>query len=46
MYRQAQRTGPVRDPAWTLGRWGSPAMLALLLLSLILMAVGSLISVQ
>jgi amino acid permease len=46
MYRQAQRSGPVRNPAWTLGRWGSPAMLALLLLALILMAVGSLVSVQ
>lgn len=46
MYRQAQRTSPVHTPAWTLGRWGSPAMLVLLLLSLILMAIGSLVSVQ
>ena len=46
MYRQAQRSGPVRNPVWTLGRWGSPAMLVLVLLSLILMAVGSLVSVQ
>jgi amino acid permease len=45
MYRQAQRTGAVRDPAWSLGRWGSPAMLALALLALVLMAVGSLIAV-
>ena len=46
MYRQAQRTGPVRDPGWTLGRWGSPAMLVIALLSLFLMAVGSLVSVR
>lgn len=45
MYRKAQREGAVADPAWTLGRWGSPAMLALALLSLVLMAVGSLVSV-
>ena len=46
MYRQAQRSGPVKDPGWTLGRWGGPAMLALALLALILMAVGSLVSVN
>ena len=45
MYRAAQRTGAVADPGWTLGRWGSPAMLALALLALVLMAVGSLVSV-
>ena len=46
MYRQARRSGPVSDPAWTLGRWGSPVMLALALLALILMAVGSLVAVK
>lgn len=46
MYRQARLTGPVSDPGWTLGRWGSSATLALVLLSLVLMAVGSLVSVQ
>ncbi len=46
MYRQARRTGPVRHPGWTLGRFGSPAMIALVLLSLILMAIGSLVSVD
>jgi len=46
MYRQAQRIGPVSDPGWTLGRWGSPAMLAIALLSLVLMAIGSLVSVH
>jgi amino acid permease len=45
MYRRAQHEGAVTDPEWTLGRWGSPAMLALALLSLLLMAVGSLVSV-
>lgn len=44
MYWQAQKTGLVSDPGWTLGRWGRPAMLALALLSLILMAAGSLVS--
>jgi len=46
MYLQARRKGPVRDPGWKLGRWGSPVILALVLLSLVLMAVGSLISVN
>jgi amino acid permease len=46
MYRQALRTGPVSEPGWSLGRWGSPAMLTLALLSLILMAVGSMVSLQ
>ena len=46
MYWQARKIGPVKDPGWTLGRWGSPAMLALALFSLVLMAVGSLVSVQ
>ena len=44
MYRAAQKMGAVRDPAWSLGRWGSPLMLALALLSLVLMAVGSLVA--
>jgi amino acid permease len=46
MYQQARLSGPVKDPGWTLGRWGSPAMLALALLSLILMAIGSLVSIR
>jgi amino acid permease len=45
MYRQARLSGPVKDPGWTLGRWGSPAMLALALLSLVLMTIGSLVSI-
>ena len=44
MYRQAKRSGSVSDPGWTLGRWGSPLMLGLMLLALILMAVGSLVA--
>ena len=43
MYRTAQRIGVVAVPDWTLGRWGSPAMLALALLAMILMAAGSLL---
>lgn len=46
MYVQAQRTGKISDPGWTLGRWGKPVMLALILLSLVLMAVGSLVSIS
>jgi hypothetical protein len=46
MYVQAKKTGQVQDPAWTLGRWGQPVMLAVALLALVLMAVGSLVSVQ
>jgi hypothetical protein len=45
MYRQARLHGVVREPGWTLGRWGSPLMLALMLLALVLMAVGSLAAV-
>lgn len=43
MYRTAQRIGTVAVPDWTLGRWGSPAMLALALLAMVLMAAGSLL---
>jgi amino acid permease len=46
MYQQARLSGPVKEPGWTLGRWGSPAMLALALLSLILMTIGSLVSIR
>jgi amino acid permease len=46
MYRQARLNGAVSEPGWTLGRWGSPLMLALMLLALILMAVGSLVAVD
>ena len=45
MYRTAQRHGAVAAPDWTLGRWGSPAMLALALLAMALMAVGSLLGI-
>ena len=45
MYRKARQAGSVSAPGWTLGRWGSPVILALVLLSLVLMAVGSLVSV-
>lgn len=43
MYRAARRRGEVAIPDWTLGRWGSPAMLALALLAMMLMAAGSLL---
>lgn len=46
MYWRARQNGPVGNPGWSLGSWGNPAMLALALLSLVLMAVGSLVSVQ
>ncbi len=46
MYWRARQAGPVRNPGWALGRWGQPVILALVLLSLILMAVGSLVPVQ
>ena len=46
MYWQARRHGPISNPVWTLGRWGHPVMLALALLALILMAAGSLVSVN
>ena len=46
MYRQARKSSPVADPAWSLGRWGNPAVLLLVLLALVLMAAGSLVSVQ
>ncbi len=46
MYWQARRNGPINNPAWTLGRWGHPVMLALVLLALVLMAAGSLVSIN
>ncbi|MBC8333705.1 MAG: hypothetical protein ISR59_11285 [Anaerolineales bacterium] len=45
MYKKARQKGVVKDPGWTLGPWGSPAMLALVLFLLILMGVGSLVSI-
>ncbi len=44
MYGKARQTGSVKNPGWELGRWGQPAMLTLALLALILMAVGSMVS--
>ena len=44
MYVNARRDGPVRDPDWSLGRWGSRPMLALALLATLLMAAGSLLA--
>ena len=43
MYVNARRDGPVREPDWSLGRWGSRPMLALALLATLLMAGGSLL---
>ena len=43
MYVEARRSGAVRDPTWTLGAWGGPAGMALALLALVAMAVGSLV---
>lgn len=45
MYQKARQKGVVKDPGWTLGPWGSPAMLALVLFLLILMGIGSLVSI-
>jgi amino acid permease len=45
MYLNARRLGEVATPAWTLGRWGSPLVLALALLAMVLMALGSLLEV-
>ena len=45
MYQKARQKGGVKDPGWTLGPWGSPAMLALVLFLLILMGIGSLVSI-
>ena len=44
MVVQARRHGAVADPPWTLGRWGAPAALALVLLALVLMAAGSVVA--
>lgn len=43
MYVNARRHGPVQEPDWSLGRWGSRPMLALALLATLLMAAGSLL---
>ncbi len=45
MYLAARRTGPVRDPAWSLGAWASPVVLGMVLLALVAMAAGSLLQV-
>ena len=43
MYVNARSHGPVTEPDWSLGRWGSRPMLALALLATVLMAAGSLL---
>jgi amino acid permease len=43
MYLAARRIGAVTAPDWALGRWGSPAALALALLAMVLMALGSIL---
>jgi amino acid permease len=43
MYVNAKRLGAVTAPDWSLGRWGSPVMLALALLAMAMMALGSLL---
>jgi amino acid permease len=43
MYLHARRGGAVRDPAWSLGRWGHPLFLGLAVLATVLMAAGSLL---
>jgi amino acid permease len=44
MYLNARRFGDNPAPGWTLGRWGSPAILAVALLATVLMAIGSLLA--
>jgi hypothetical protein len=44
MYLRARREGSAAV-AWTLGRWGSPIVLAAGLVAVALMAVGSLLAV-
>jgi hypothetical protein len=41
MYRNASREGAVAEPGWSLGRWGSPVMLALIFFATVLMAIGA-----
>jgi amino acid permease len=45
MYSNARQKGVVVEPGWTLGPWGKPAVLALVLMFLILMGIGSLVSI-
>lgn len=44
MYVNARRSGDVPEPAWSLGRWGGPAVLAFVLIASLLMAAGSFVS--
>lgn len=44
MYVHARRGGPVTDPAWKLGRWGSRPLLGLALTATVAMAVGALLA--
>jgi amino acid permease len=44
MFVNARRSGDVPDPAWSLGRWGGPAVLAFVLIASLLMVAGSFVS--
>lgn len=45
LYLSAKKSGPVKSPEWTLGRWGHPAVLTILVFMAILMGLGSLASI-
>lgn len=45
LYLQSQKTDPVKNPEWSLGRWGHPPILTILVLMAILMGLGSLASI-
>ena len=45
MFVNARRSGDVPDPAWSLGRWGGPAVLAFVLIASLLMVAGSFMSI-
>ncbi len=45
LYLMAKKEGPVKDPQWTLGRWGHPIILVILIIMAVLMGLGSLVSI-
>jgi amino acid permease len=44
MFVNARRSGDVSEPAWSLGRWGGPAVIAFVLIAGLLMVAGSFVS--
>jgi amino acid permease len=45
LYLRTKKTGPVKKPEWSLGGWGHPVVMTILVIMTVLMGLGSLASI-